>query len=212
MAAMRRAIDLEQLVEVLGVLGEEVAVALHEAVEVGLPAGGALLEHLVELGEHVLGALHLPRGHGFAHGPGHLVEPALGELLAQLVDELLELLPRLARRELVLLQLAHQAGQVGREEVELHLSFGHGFVGDLLAALVAGLGRLAREVVERLALHVDDVAQLLGDVVVDAAEVVLLEAVAPVAAQPLEHLPHALDLLAVAVLGSRSASAGAGPR
>ena len=59
---------------------------------------------------------------------------------------------------------------------------------------------------------VDDVAQLLGDVVVDAAEVVLLEAVAPVATQALEHLAHTLDLLAAGGPGSRSASGGAARR
>ena len=50
---------------------------------------------------------------------------------------------------------------------------------------------------------VDDVAELLGDVVVDAAEVVLLELVATLAAQLLEHLADALDALAVLVLEAR---------
>ena len=72
-------------------------------------------------------------------------------------------------------------------------------LGDLLAALVAALAGLAVELVEAPPLRVDDVAQLLGDVVVDAAEVVLLERVAPLAAELLEHLPDALDALAVAV-------------
>ena len=46
---------------------------------------------------------------------------------------------------------------------------------------------------------VDDVAQLLRDVVVDAAEVVALELVAATAAQLLHQLAHALDSVAVAV-------------
>ena len=50
---------LQQLVEVLRVVREEVAVALHEPIEVGLFAPLALLEHLVQLGEHVLHALEL---------------------------------------------------------------------------------------------------------------------------------------------------------
>ena len=49
---------LEQLVERPRVAGEEVAVTLHEPVEVGLLAALALLEHLVELGEHVLHPRH----------------------------------------------------------------------------------------------------------------------------------------------------------
>ena len=59
-------------------------------------------------------------GRDVAHGAGHLVEPALGELLAQLVGELLELLRASVRREVVLLELLDHAGQVGREQVELH--------------------------------------------------------------------------------------------
>ena len=50
---------LEQLVERLRVAGEEVAEALHEPFEVGLLAALALLEHVVELGEHVLHAREL---------------------------------------------------------------------------------------------------------------------------------------------------------
>ena len=80
---------LEQLVERLRVAGEEVAVALHEPVEVGLLAALALLEHLVELGEHVLHPLH-PLGREVLHALGHLVEVALHQLLAQLLHELLE--------------------------------------------------------------------------------------------------------------------------
>ena len=52
---------LEQLVEGLRVLGEEVAVAAHELLEGGLGvlAAFALLEQLVEVGQHVLHALHV---------------------------------------------------------------------------------------------------------------------------------------------------------
>ena len=63
----------------------------------GVLAALALLEHLVELGEHVLHALHL-LGADVAHRAGHLVEVALHELLAELVDQLLELLAGLATR------------------------------------------------------------------------------------------------------------------
>ena len=52
---------LEQLVERLRVVREEVAEAIHEPFEVGLLAALALLEHVVELGEHVLHALRAAR-------------------------------------------------------------------------------------------------------------------------------------------------------
>ena len=55
--------DVEQLVEVARVLGEEVAVAAHEPLEVGLFAGSTVGQHLVELGHHVLEALHVLRAH-----------------------------------------------------------------------------------------------------------------------------------------------------
>ena len=61
----------------------------------------------------------------------------------------------------------------------------------------------AGHLVERLALHVDHVAQLLRDVVVDAAEVVLLELLLALAPQLLEHLAQAHELLAVAILEAR---------
>ena len=80
-----------------------------------------------------------------------------------------------------------------------HVALGGGGLGELLAPLVAALLRLAGEVVERLALLVDDVAQLLGDVVVDAAEVVLLERVRRRRRSFSSMLPQALHPLAVAV-------------
>ena len=64
-------------------------------VEVGLLAPLALLEHLVELGEHVLHARHL-LGRHVLHALGHLVEVALHQLVAQLVHQLLEPLARAA--------------------------------------------------------------------------------------------------------------------
>ena len=88
-------------------------------VEVGLLAPLALLEHLVELGEHVLHPRHL-LGRHVLHALGHLVEVALHQLLAQLVHQLLEPLPRRVVHEVVLLQRLHLAGEVGRQQLELH--------------------------------------------------------------------------------------------
>jgi len=79
------------------------------------------------------------------------------------------------------------------------LALGHHLVGDLLAAGVAGVGGLLGQLVEALALEVDHLAQLVGDLVVDAPEVGLLEHLLAAPAQVLEHLPDALEALAVAV-------------
>ena len=55
-----RCMLLDQLVERLRrVVAEEVAVLLHEAVEVGLAAGHLLGEHLVEVADHLLHARHV---------------------------------------------------------------------------------------------------------------------------------------------------------
>ena len=206
--------DLEQLVEGRGVLREEVAVALHELLEGRLGVLPGLLhgEQVVEVGEHVLHALHGLGGH-LLHGPGHLVEVALRQLLAELVHQLVELLPRLAGGELVLLELLHHAGEVGREHVELEVALLDDLVGDLLAAL-RRRSRAPRWASSSrpCALHVEHLAERLGDLLVDAAEVVALELVAPAAAQPLHQVAHAHDLLAVPVAGSPAASSGAGPR
>ncbi len=148
--------------------------------------------------EHVLHALQL-LGRGVGHGPGHLVEVALHQLLAQLVEQLVETLPSLRRRPLVLLQLPHLARQVGWQQVELQPPLRRHLVGDLLAALVARLAGLLLELVDAGPLHPDDVPEALRDVVVDPAQVVALQLVAPAPAQPFQQLPHARHLFPVAV-------------
>ena len=97
--------------------------ALHEPVEVGLLRRAARCSSIwlssasmSFIRGHVLGR-HV------AHRAGHLVEVALHQLLAELVDQLLELLAGLARRELVVLEVAHLAGEVGRQQVELACCF-----------------------------------------------------------------------------------------
>ena len=53
------------------------------------------------------------------------------------------------------------------------------------------------QIVEGIALHVDHIAQLLGDVVVDPAKVVLLQPLLAALTELLHHLPQALHLLAI---------------
>ena len=54
--------------------------------------------------------------------------------------------------------------------------------------------------IDAFAFLVDDLVELVGDVFVDAAEVVAVELLAPALAQLLEHLAHAADVAALAVL------------
>ena len=193
---------LEQLVERLGVLREEVAELLHELLEAGILALLAALEHLVERRHHVLHAGDV-LGRHLLHRPAHLLEELVGELLAELVEQLLEAPRRLLRLEVVLGQLAHLAGEVVGQEVEAHVAVHGRLAGGLGAPLVAGaLGvgvGLALGVVDGVALLVDDVVELAGDLVVDAAEVEAVEPVLALLAQLLEQLAHALQALAVAV-------------
>src|SRR5690606_13118859 len=72
-------------------------------------------------------------------------------------------------------------------------------VGDLLAARAAGLARLAGQLVEALALQVHHLAQALGDLLVDAPEVVLLQALLALLAEPLHEVPQPHDVVALAV-------------
>ena len=189
---------LEQLVEALRVAGEELAVALHEALEVGLLAALALLEHLVELVQHVLHLLHALGGH-VLHALGHLVEVALHQLFLQLLHELFELLARRVVHELVVLQRLHLAREVGRHHVELHATALRRALGDLLALLVTRGGGLVDAPVDALALHVDDLVELHRDVVVHAAEVAVLELLATALAEALHHLAQPHELVAVPV-------------
>ena len=201
MAAMRWAISSRSSSRFSRVLREEVAEALHELLEgrLRLLARSFIASRSLRADEHVLHAGHRLGVH-LGHRPGHLVEVALGQLLAQLVHQLVEPLAGLARGELVLLQLADHAGQVGRQHVELEVALGHDLVGDLLAAGVARLAGLAGQLVEPGPLGVEDLAERLGDLLVDAPEVVLLELVPPPPPQPLHQVAHAHELLAVAVL------------
>ena len=165
---------LEQLVERLRVVGEEVAVAIHEPFEVGLLALLALLEHVVQLGEHVLHPLHL-LGRHLRHALLQLVEHRVEELLAQLVHQLLELLTGVVVHPVVLLELAHPAREVGRELVELLAAFAREILEQFLTSLVAGLTGVVEATVDAFALLLDDLVEAFRDLFVDAAEVVPVE-------------------------------------
>ena len=113
MAAIRWAITSSSSSSDLRVLREEVAEALHELLEPGILAPLALLEHLVEPGQHVLHALHL-LGRHVLHGPGHLVDVAAASAAGGAGRSAARSAARASLRgEVVLLQLA-APGRRGR--------------------------------------------------------------------------------------------------
>ena len=120
-----------------------------------------LLDHAVQRVEHLPHALEL-LGVGVRHRLGHLVEEALGELFAQLLEQLLEVLARFGGDEVVVLQPPHTAGEVGGQQVELHVALGHDVVGDLLAALVARLAGVVGERLQPGAFFGHDLVELLA--------------------------------------------------
>ncbi len=68
------------------------------------------------------------------------------------------------------------------------------------APLVARVAGVLDPPLDPRPLLIEDLVELLGDVVVDAPEVAAFELLAPALAELLEHLAHALEPLAVAVL------------
>ena len=189
---------LEQLVEGLGILREEVAELLHELLELRILASLALLEHLVEPGDHVFHVLQVFGRHAL-HGTRHLIDHLLRQLLADLVEQLLEPLRSLSRLEVVGLQFADFAGKVVGQHVEAEVAVGGCISCSLGSAFVAtALCRLGG-VVDGVTLFVDDVVQLVGDLAVHATEVVLVESLLALLAQLVHQLAQALQALAVAI-------------
>ena len=156
----------------------------------------ALLDHPVEGVECLAHVLELCRV-GIAERLGHLVEVGPGDLLAQPLHQLLEVLAGLGGDELVALQAAHLAGQVVGQQVELHPALGGHLVGDLLAALVAGVAGVGLQLLDAEALLLQHVLQLGGDLGVGPAEVALLEQLLALHAELVEQFAQTLDLLAV---------------
>ena len=141
-------------------------------------------------------------GIGVGQRLGHLVEVGLGHLLAQLLHQLLEVLAGLGGHEFVVLQPPHGAGQVAREQVELHASLGGHLVGHLLAALVArGLG-IGLELLDPGTLLGQHLLQLLGHLAVGPTEVTPVELLLALEPELVQQLAEALDPLAVGRLAT----------
>ena len=96
-----------------------------------------------------------------------------------------------------MLQAADLAGQVVREQVELHPPLGGHLVGDLLAALVTGVAGVRLQPLDAEALLAQHVLELLGDLGVGAAEVTLLEQLLAFDPELVEQVAQSLDLFAV---------------
>ena len=186
---------VEQLVDVVGALREEVAVLVHELLEVlvGVLAALVLLQQLVEVVEHLVDRGAVLVG-GALERLLHAGEPLVEQLPAEQVLDLLVVLAGLAGGPVVVAQLAHgRRGGVG-EVLELHLAEGavgvvhHGVAGQLLALLeqrvVEQLLDLLEGAVEVVALQ--QVAAPLGH---PAGEVVEAGLVLAAAAQELPHRP-----------------------
>ena len=139
----------------LRVVRDEIAVALHEPVEVVLLASRPLLDHLVQLGEHVAEACERLRRH-VLQAVGHVPEVRAQHLLAQMLHQLVEEPLRLGIHEPVLRELADLPGRVGRERIQEHLPH---------AGVVLGLER------QRAPFAVQDLLELFADLLERAAEV-----------------------------------------
>ena len=168
-------------------------------VEVGLLAALALLEHLVELGEHVL----------------HPLPCCSGVMSCMPSDSWLNMSSAAAARAARSISSSnrwraassiqsycwsslHLAGEVGRELVELLAPLlARGPRASSWRRLSPDCAGLVDPAVDAFALLLDDLVELLGDVLVDAAEVVAVELLAALLAQLLEHLAQAHELLAV---------------
>ena len=114
---------VEKLLEGLGTVREELAVLVHELVEVlgDVAALAVLVEHCIEVAQHLLhGLLRLGRAH-VADRLAHLPELLIHDVGAQALLDLLVDLAGLGRSPLVVGELGHRARGLARQVVELGL-------------------------------------------------------------------------------------------
>ena len=205
------------------VVAKEVAVLLHEGLEIGLAAGHLLGQHGVEVAQHLFHAGHLFRPH-VGDLLVEVLEESVYERLLQHLHQLLELGAGLRVHKLVVLKLFDAAAGVFGQVVEgLLLAFGDGLehLGELLlllrGLLLAGgldcllegperalaavelAACLVEAPVEGVVLEGHDLVELLLDVVEDRCEVVAIELLAALLAQLLEEVTEAFEALAEGV-------------
>ena len=178
-AAMRRAIASSSSSRSRGFSGKKSPKRSMNVVELRVLAALVALEHLVEGGQHVLHPGDVS-GVIYCIEPAHLLEHLVGELAAQALEQRLEPALGLRRREVV--------GAAGRPPCRR----GPRAAGRGAAAARSPRRRRCRprrsspvrsaaalasreRLVDRVALLVDDVVELAGDLVVHAAEVEAVE-------------------------------------
>ena len=191
---------LEEVVEALGA-GEEVAELVHELLEgrIEVLAALALLEHLAQRVHGGPGAGDL-LGVRVAQQLRHPLEVGVGDLLADLLLQLLEGLAGLRGGELVGAQRAHASSEVVGEQVEGHAPLGHDLVGHLLSALVARGGSVGSQLVDPAALEVLDLPQPVAVASELAIRISLLQQLLASASRLVEEVAQAIDALAIGQL------------
>ena len=212
---------LDELFQALGrVVPEQVAVLVHEPLEVRLAPGHLLREHLVQLPDHLLHARHLFRAH-ISDLVVDVFEEGVHHRLLQHLHQLFELGPRLRVHELVVLQLLNLAADILRQVVDRLLLL----LDDVLqhlrqALLLLGRGlllrglhrllerlqravaalkltlRLLQAAVQRPLLQLYHLVQPLLDVLEHGVQVVAVQHLASLLAQLLEDIPQPLHPLA----------------
>ena len=138
-------------------------------------------------------------GRDVGHGTRHLLEVRLGQLLAQLVEQLLEALTSLGRGEVVLLQVADLPARSGESMSSCRLRSATTWSVISWRRWSPDSRASSGQLVEATALELDDLTERLGDVLVDPAQVVAVELLAATLPQAVEEVAEPEHLLAVAI-------------
>ena len=162
---------VEQLLEALGAVGEEVSVRVHELLEVlaHVIAATVLVEHRVEIGEHVLQCLLRLRCRRRLQSAGEVLELLVEHVAAQHLADLVVRRPALRGAPVVVSEFADGARRVLGQHVERGLAE---------ARVVGGI----RE--EGAALMLEGFLELLADLLEEAVETAGLLQLAAALLQP----------------------------
>ena len=120
----RRALGqrVQQLLHVARVLRKELAVLVHEVIEVllGVLTAGMLVQQVIQIVEHLVDALAILVG-GVLQRLLHPGEPLVEHLAAEQILDLLVLFPRLGTAPVVVGQLLHGLGRRRGQRLDPHL-------------------------------------------------------------------------------------------
>ena len=105
---------LHQLLQVLRRIGaKHIAVLLHKTFEVRLFPPDLLVQHVIQVRQHLFEALHVFRRH-VSHALCHVAEHIAHRLLLQHLHQLIERLLRLRIKKFVVVQRLDPASEVRR--------------------------------------------------------------------------------------------------